>query len=86
MESWPSCVLIGSFEIRLKETLQVDFERINHHSGQNFKSSETTPKTTEEWFQNIPCDVMKIIFKLYENDFKAFNYDIPIWLKNKIKC
>ena len=29
---------------------------------------------------------MKIIFKLYENDFKAFNYDIPIWLKNKIKC
>ena len=66
--------------------MQVDFERINHHSGQNFKSSETTPKTTEEWFQNIPCDVMKIIFKLYENDFKAFNYDIPIWLKNKIKC
>ena len=65
--------------------MQVDFERINHHSGQNFKS-ETAQKTTEEWFQNIPCDVMKTIFKLYEKDFKAFNYDIPIWLKNKIKC
>ena len=69
-----------------QEALEVDFQRINGHSGQNFKSPGSIQKTTEEWFQNIPCRKMKTLFKLYENDYKAFNYDIPIWLKNKINC
>ena len=50
---------------------------------------EYNEKSTEEWFNNVPCKIMKIIYlryNLYLKDYKAFNYEIPLWLKNKIKC
>ena len=32
--------------------------------------------STKDWYEDIPCDVMKRIFDLYKDDYKAFNYTI----------
>ena len=41
-------------------------------------------ESTEDWYNDIPCDVMKIIFNLYKDDYTAFNYSIPSWLLDKV--
>ena len=42
--------------------------------------------TTKDWYDDIPCDVMKIIYKLYKDDYVAFSYPVPDWLLEKVKC
>ena len=51
-----------------------------HFGPRNVYSKEST----EDWYNDIPCDVMRIIFNVYKDDYTAFNYPIPSWLLEKV--
>ena len=42
--------------------------------------------STKDWYEDVPCDVMKIIYNLYKDDYAAFGYPVPGWLSDKINC
>ena len=42
--------------------------------------------STKDWYDDVSCEVMKIIYKLYKDDYVAFSYLVPDWLLKKIKC
>jgi len=62
-------------------TNQSDYQD-EHFGPRNSYSKDST----EDWYEDIPCDVMKIIFHLYKADYTAFSYSIPDWLLEKNKC
>ena len=53
----------------------------NEHFG---PKSNYTKDSTKDWYEDIPCNVMKRIFDLYKDDYTAFNYPVPDWLSDKI--
>ena len=42
--------------------------------------------STKDWYDDVSCDVMKIIYKSYKDDYAAFSYPVPDWLLEKVKC
>ena len=85
LETFKDDLKLLAFKLNVPtDIINLDFDQINHHAGRS--ETATADWTTADWFKNISCHKMKIVYKLYEEDYKAFSYDIPQWLSNKIIC
>ena len=74
------------FEEDITSLLKVLSNRSDYNDEHFGPRNNYSKDSTKDWYEDIPCDVMKKIYNLYKDDYAAFSCPIPDWLLEQIKC
>ncbi|XP_037784260.1 carbohydrate sulfotransferase 14-like isoform X2 [Penaeus monodon] len=66
-------------------TEQLDLREVELGTRNNNKSNRTHLPTYLDYYDDVPSEVLGRIFKLYETDFRIFDYEIPQSLLDRVK-
>ncbi|XP_063586389.1 carbohydrate sulfotransferase 10-like [Penaeus indicus] len=66
-------------------TQHLDLQEVELGTRNNNKSNRTHLPTYLDYYDDVPSEVLGQIFKLYETDFRIFDYEIPQSLLDRVK-